>query len=404
MENFVFHIDVNSAYLSWTALKRLREGDSVDLRTIPAIIGGDMSRRHGVVLAKSIPASRYGIKTGEPITDALRKCADLTIAPPEHSYYSQCSEKLLALLHRFCPSISQYSIDECFAEYAPVPGDHGNCIEAAGIIRETIRDELGFTVNIGISTNRLLAKMASDFEKPDKTHTLFPSEIPQKMWPLPVRDLFMVGRSSAARLELLGIKTIGDLAHTDPAILQAHLKSHGRVIWEYANGIESVHIDARTKTDNKGIGNSTTLSSNVTTETAAFKTLLELSESVARRLRKANSLAGMVSVEIKYHTFENVSHQMQLTAPSQSTQAIYQAACKLFRELWDGTPIRLLGIRTSKLSDSQTRQLNLFDYVQNEKQEKLDKALDSIRQRFGTQAVVRGSFLEESDSSRTPYD
>lgn len=404
MENFVFHIDVNSAYLSWTALKRLREGDSVDLRTIPAIIGGDMSRRHGVVLAKSIPASRYGIKTGEPITDALRKCTDLTIALPEHSYYSQCSEKLLALLHRFCPSISQYSIDECFAEYAPVPGDHGNCIEAANIIRETIRDELGFTVNIGISTNRLLAKMASDFEKPDKTHTLFPSEIPQKMWPLPVRDLFMVGRSSAARLELLGIKTIGDLAHTDPAILQAHLKSHGRVIWEYANGIESVHIDARTKTDNKGIGNSTTLSSNVTTETAAFKTLLELSESVAGRLRKANSLAGMVSVEIKYHTFENVSHQMQLTAPSQSTQAIYQAACKLFRELWDGTPIRLLGIRTSKLSDSQTRQLNLFDYVQNEKQEKLDKALDSIRQRFGTQAVVRGSFLEESDSSRTPYD
>lgn len=403
MEKIIFHIDVNSAYLSWTAIKRLSEGESVDLREIPAIIGGDMSKRHGVVLAKSIPAARFGIKTGEPITDALRKCADLTIVPPEHHYYDQCSRQLLQLLGRFTPSISQYSIDECFIEYAPVPGDGGDCVKAANTIRETIKNELGFTVNVGISTNRLLAKMASDFEKPNKVHTLFPSEVPRKMWPLPVRDLFMVGRSSASRLELLGIRTIGDLAHTDPAILQAHLKSHGQVIWEYANGIENTRIDARTKTDNKGIGNSTTLSSDATSKEAAFKVLLELSESVAGRLRKANALAGMVSVEIKYHTFENASHQMQLTAPTQSTQAIYEAACRLFTELWNGTPIRLLGIRTSKLSDSQTRQLNLFDYQQNEKQERLDKALDSIRQRFGSQAVVRGSFLVET-KKETPYD
>lgn len=405
MEKIIFHIDVNSAFLSWTAIKRLSEGDPVDLRTIPAIIGGDMSKRHGVVLAKSILASQFGIKTGEPITDALRKCADLTIVGPEHHYYSQCSRQLIKLLGRFTPAISQYSIDECFIEYVPVPGDGGDCVKAAHIIRETIHNELGFTVNIGISTNRLLAKMASDFEKPDRVHTLFPAEVPEKMWPLPVRDLFMVGRSSADRLNLLGIKTIGDLAHTDPSILQAHLKSHGQTIWEYANGLERTQIDARTKTDttNKGIGNSTTLSSDVTTKESAFKVLLELSESVAGRLRKAGSLAGMVSVEIKYHNFENVSHQMQLTVPSQSTQAIYQAACRLFSELWDGTPVRLLGIRTSKLSDSRTRQLSLFDYEKNEKQEKLDKALDSIRQRFGSQAVIRGSFLEET-RRETPYD
>ncbi|MGN0205333.1 MAG: DNA polymerase IV [Coprococcus sp.] len=404
MEKIIFHIDVNSAYLSWTAIKRLREGEKVDLRTIPAVVGGDMSKRHGVVLAKSIPAARFGIKTGEPITDALRKCASLTLVPPEHHYYSQCSHQLLQLLGRFSPSISQYSIDECFIEYAPVPGDDGDYVKAARIIKDTIRDELGFTVNIGISVNRLLAKMASDFEKPDKVHTLFPAEIPAKMWPLPVRDLFMVGRSSAARLELLGIRTIGDLAHTDPVILESHLKSHGRTIWEYANGIETTHIDARTKTDNKGIGNSTTLSSDVTTEETAQRVLLELAESVAGRLRKANMLAGMVSVEIKYSTFENVSHQMQLTTPSQSTQTIYEASTRLFRELWNGTPVRLLGIRTSKLSDSQIRQMNLFDYVRNEKQEKLDKALDSIRQKYGSQAVMRGSFLDETGKNRTPYD
>lgn len=405
MEKIIFHIDVNSAFLSWTAIKRLREGDTVDLRTIPAAIGGDMSKRHGVVLAKSILAGRFGVRTGEPITDALRKCADLTLAPPEHAYYSQCSRQLLHLLGRFSPSISQYSIDECFMEYAPVPGDHGDCVQAAHIIRRTIREELGFTVNIGISTNRLLAKMASDFEKPDRVHTLFPSEIPAKMWPLPVRDLFMVGRSSAARLELLGIRTIGDLAHMDPAILEAHLKSHGRTIWEYANGIEATRIDARTRADNKGIGNSTTLSSDVTTEETARRILLELSESVAGRLRGSNMLAGMVSVEIKYSTFESVSHQMQLTTPSQSTQAIYEAAARLFHELWNGMPVRLLGIRTSKLSDSQVRQLNLFDYVRNDKQEKLDKALDSIRQKYGSQAVMRGSFLEENGPRKsTPYD
>ena len=193
----------------------------------------------------------------------------------------------------------------------------------------------------------------------------------------------------------------------DPALIEAHLKSHGRTIWEYANGIESVHIDERAKTDtsNKGIGNSTTLSADVTTEEAARKVLLELSESVAGRLRKAGFLAGMVSVEIRYNTFENVSHQMQLLSPSQATQVIYEAAGQLFHELWNGTPVRLLGIRTSKLSDCQVRQMNLFDYVRNDKQEKLDQALDSIRQKYGSKAIMRGSFLEEKRPPKaTPYD
>ena len=407
MNTIIFHIDVNSAFLSWSALRELQNGNPTDLRTIPAIVGGDMSTRHGVVLAKSLSAARYGIRTGEPITDALRKCANLTIVPPEHHYYSQCSHRLLDLLHDYATAIRQYSIDECFAEYMPLPGDNGDPIKAASIIKQAVYDQLGFTVNIGISTNRLLAKMASDFEKPNKVHTLFPEEIPTKMWPLPVKDLFMVGHSSAAKLELLGIKTIGDLAHMDPALIETHFKSHGRTIWEYANGIESVQIDARTKNDttNKGIGNSITLSADATTETEARKVLLKLSESVAGRLRKAGFLAGMVSVEIRYSNFENVSHQMQLSSPSQATQVIYDTACRLFHEQWNGTPVRLLGIRTSKLSDSQVRQLSLFDDVQNDKQEKLDQALDTIRQKYGKTAIMRGSFLEEKGPSKTtPYD
>ena len=409
MDRIIFHIDVNSAYLSWSAIDLLQANpDSVDIRTIPAIIGGNRKTRHGIVLAKSLSAKNtYHIHTAEPVANALKKCPTLTIVPPDHDSYSRHSKQFVGFLRTLTPEIEQVSVDECFLDYTSIASRFSSPEEGAAYIRNYIYSHFGFTVNVGISSNKVLAKMASDFEKPDKVHTLFPEEVPVKMWPLPVRDLFMVGHASAAKLELLGIKTIGDLAKMDPALIEAHLKSHGRTIWEYANGIESVHIDERTKTDtsNKGIGNSTTLSADVTTEEAARKVLLELSESVAGRLRKAGFLAGMVSVEIRYNTFENVSHQMQLLSPSQATQVIYEAAGQLFHELWNGTPVRLLGIRTSKLSDCQVRQMNLFDYVKNDKQEKLDQALDSIRQKYGSKAVMRGSFLEEKRPPKaTPYD
>lgn len=391
-QKIYFHIDVNSAYLSWTAVERLKKGDTLDIRTIPAIIGGDISKRRGVVLAKSIPAKKYGIVTGEPVVDAFKKCPDLKSYAPDHELYSRYSRRLIGLLSEYSPEISQYSIDECFMEYVPVPGAHSP-EAAAAIIKDRIRDELGFTVNVGISTNKLLAKMASDFRKPDLVHTLFPDEIQKKMWPLPVRELFMVGRSSAARLGLLGIKTIGDLARTDPVILTSHLKSHGQVIWEYANGIENTGIDTRSRPDAKGIGNSTTISFDVVDADTAKHFLMELSDSVSRRLRKAHFLAGMVSVEIKYGTFESVSHQMQLLTPDNTTQAIYGTACHLFDELWNKKPIRLLGIRTSKLSSDNVRQLDIFDIQENQRQKKLDDALDSIRKKFGDQSVVRASQL-----------
>ena len=202
-EKIIFHIDVNSAYLSWTAVERMKQGgpDTLDIRTIPAIIGGDISKRRGVVLAKSIPAKKYGIITGEPVVDAFKKCPQLKSYAPDHKLYSRYSRSMIRLLQEYSPEISQYSIDECFMEYVPIPGT-SSPEEGARLIKDRIRDTLGFTVNIGISTNRLLAKMASDFKKPDLVHTLFPDEVPKKMWPLPVEDLFMVGRSSAQRLKL----------------------------------------------------------------------------------------------------------------------------------------------------------------------------------------------------------
>ena len=392
-----FHIDVNSAFLSWTALDMLEKGETVDIRTIPSIVGGDTNTRHGIVLAKSIPAKAYGIRTAEPVVNAFRKCPNLTMVPPNHHMYQERSQKLMDFLTQICPDIQQVSIDECYMDYTPIMGKYTSPEAAAHIIKDSVYEQFGFTVNVGISDRKVLAKMASDFKKPNLVHTLYSQEISNKLWPLPVSSLFMCGHSSAEALRKLGILTIGDLAHSDPEILQAHLKSHGQTLWKYANGIDASSIVAE-PVKMKGIGNSTTLTTDAVTKEEAYHTLLELAESVGRRVRASHELAGMVSTEIKYASFQSVSHQTTLEIPSASTDVIYQTACRLFDELWNGKPIRLLGIRTSKLvPDTEPRQMSLFELqeekTQSEKQQKLDSALDSLRDKYGKDIIKRGSLL-----------
>ena len=413
-EHIFFHIDVNSAFLSWTALSLLQEGSGTDLRLIPSIVGGDMAKRHGVVLAKSLPAKAYGITTGEPVVNALRKCPVLVTVPPDHAMYHRRSRELMQLLSDICPDIEQVSIDECYMDYTPISKKYSSPREAARQIKDKVRDTLGFTVNVGISDRKVLAKMASDFRKPDLVHTLFAREIPEKLWPLPVSSLFLCGQSSVETLRKLGILTIGDLAHAQTDILEAHLKSHGLTLWQYANGIDDSDLTPK-PVKVKGVGNSTTLPQDALTREDALPVLLSLAESVAGRLRASGELAGMVSTEIKYASFRSVSHQMQLPAPTASSQAIYQAACKLFEELWNGEPIRLLGVRTSKLaSEAEPVQLNLFDYgapttgsvgkafraaPDRDRQQRLDKALDGLRGKYGKDIIKRGSLM---DSPSTP--
>lgn len=396
MAKVIFHIDVNSAYLSWTATEQLKNGAEIDIRTIPAIIGGDQKSRHGIVLAKSIPAKRYGIHTGEPVANAFRKCSNLKSFPPDHKMYREKSRELMAFLAEFCPNIEQVSVDECYMDATDAIGRGESPVEVATALKDRVRDNFGFTVNIGISENKLLAKMASDFEKPDKVHTLFPGEIQEKMWPLPMRELFMAGKSSVETLRKLEILTIGDLAKTDPRLVELHLKSHGRMLWEFANGIDHSQVQSE-PTENKGIGNSVTLREDLTEEGQVWPVLLELAESVGRRLRKAGQKAGMVSVEMKYYTFQRTSHQQQLQRPSNEDEILYQTAKKLFREMWTGEPIRLLGIRTSKLVEAEEpEQLSLFDLgEENEKQKRLNEAMDSIRSRFGEGAIQRGVYWKK---------
>lgn len=413
MNKIFFHIDVNSAYLSWTAIDKLQNGSDIDLRTIPAIIGGDMAKRHGVVLAKSIPAKSYGIITGEPIVNAMRKCPVLHIEQPSHHLYHQRSEELMQLLSNICPDIEQVSVDECYMDYTPVQEHFSSPLDCAKYIRTQVFEQLGFTVNVGISDRKVLAKMASDFKKPNLTHTLFSYEIQEKMWPLPVSSLFMCGRSSVDALRKLEIMTIGDLAQTDVNILTSHLKSHGRLLWEYANGIDNSIVET-IQAQAKGIGNSTTLQKDVESREDACHVLLTLAESVARRLRDAGQVAEMISVEIKYNTFKKVSHQTTLPTPTSGSDTIYQTACALLDELWDGTPIRLLGIRSSKLfSDTAPVQLSLFDmpsmtapktaalsHTSTKKEAQLEKALDSIRKKYGADAIVRGSLLHSKPDTK----
>ena len=395
METIIFHIDVNSAFLSWTALEDLKSGEALDIRTIPAIIGGDRKSRHGVVLAKSLPAKKYKIKTGEPITNALKKCPSLVIKPPTHGIYEEYSHRLMEFLHTITPDIEQLSIDECYLDFTGIAHLYESPAACAVRIKDEISNNFGFTVNIGISTNKLLAKMASDFEKPNLVHTLFPHEITEKMWPMPVSELYMAGKSSVATLNNLGIFTIGDLAASDPKLLSLHLKSHGNLLWNYANGIGDTIVNG-TPQELKGIGNSITLAADAETASDAKLVLRNLAETVSERLRSNYVLAGNICVEIKYSTFVSVSHQMQLDTPTDTNHSIYRAACLLFDRLWDQTPIRLLGIRSSKLIDqNEPVQLSLFDFdfEKEEKNRRLDNALDEIRKKYGVDSVTRGSLF-----------
>ena len=394
MERIIFHVDVNSAYLSWSALKLLKENpNSTDIRTIPSIIGGDRETRHGIVLAKSISAKKiYHIQTAEPVASALRKCPSLTIVPPDHTLYSEYSKKFIHFLRSLTTEIEQVSIDECYLDYSRIADRFPDCMTGASYIRNYIRKNFGFTVNVGISSNKVLAKMASDFEKPDKTHTLFPEEIQEKMWPLPVSSLFMAGHSSVAVLKKLEINTIGDLAQTDPQILSLHLKSHGKMLWEYANGIDNSALESE-PAQAKGIGNSTTLSKDLITAQEAYLILHQLSCKVGQRLKKSGQSANNLCVEIKYATFDKYTRQMPLAGPTQDGKVLYRSACQLFDALWNGNPIRLLGVRAGKLTETgEPFQMDLFSYdpKETEKQMKLDRAMEKINKKYGDGAIHRG--------------
>ncbi|MEG1538108.1 MAG: DNA polymerase IV, partial [Clostridiales bacterium] len=350
MAKVVCHIDVNSAFLSWTAVYRLRVlGEQVDLRQIPAVVCGDQDSRHSIVLAKSMPAKAYGIKTGEPLFQALRKCPSLTVAGSDYPLYVESSRKFMEILKQIAPVVEQFSIDEAWIDLSGTEKLYGPPIHTAEQIKNRIRDELGFTVNIGVSCNKLLAKMAGDFQKPDRVHTLFPHEIETKLWPLPVRDLFFVGPATEQKLHQMGIATIGQLAQTDVRYLKARLHKQGQVIWNFANGICPDEVSDAVVL-NKGYGNSVTTPTDITDRRAACKILLSLSETVGMRMRRDQQLTSCVTVRLRTNQFNDISRQMQLSHATCLTAEIYQAACLLLQQMWqENIPLRQLGVSVGKI-------------------------------------------------------
>lgn len=394
MEKVIFHVDVNSAFLSWSALKLLGQGQKTDLRTIPSAVGGDESMRHGVVLAKSLSAKKMGVRTGEPLFQARKKCPGLMVVQPDFDWYVKESRALIEIMKDFSPDIEQYSIDEAFLDMTGMELVLGPYEISAPNLKNRVKKELGFTVNIGISNNRLLAKMASDFEKPDKIHTLFPREISQKMWPLPVGELFGVGKSAVKTLQDLGIFTIGDAAAADRSLLVRKMGSMGGMVWDYANGRETSSL-VREQVKDNSCGNSITLSHDVDNVEEAAVVVLSLAESVAARLRADGKRGNVVTVTLVDTEFKRRSHQMSLSSRTNTTDIIYETARKLLSQMWQNRPVRLIGVSVGKAVHEEYEQMTLFQDERLEKLKRLDAAVDKVRSRYGEDAVVRARMLEE---------
>ncbi len=390
MERKILHIDVNNAFLSWLAVYKLQSGETLDIRTIPAIIGGDEEARRGIVLAKSMKAKEFGIVTGEPIYQARIKCPQVKVFKGNFEIYRKYSNKLYTLLLNYTDKIERYSIDECFldmTEYLMKDTLENKAKE----ISKRVKQELGFTVNIGISNNKLLAKMASDFEKPDKIHTLYQNEIQTKMWGLPVSELFMLGKKSVPKLQRMGIKTIGDLAKKERQTLIKNFGKHGNIMWEYANGIDNAEVNYKYEKP-KSISNATTLPIDLCSIEKIETILLTLTEQVAYRLRQYNLVANTVNIQLRTKEFVDFSHQGRLDIATSNTKKIFAKARVLLKEMYkEGTFIRLVGIKVDKLEDREQRQLSMFEDKNKEKLDKIDSVLDNLKKKYGYDAITYAS-------------
>ncbi len=388
MGQIIMHIDVNSAFLSWTAAYEKQRGIEKDVRTVPAVIGGNEQSRHGIVLAKSTPAKKFKIQTGMSLMEARQMCPDLLVIAPDYNIYVRASKALREYLKKYTPDVEVFSIDECFLRFTDINRDQA--LKLAYKIKDGVREKFGYTVNIGVSENKLLAKQAGDLEKPDKCHTMYIEEIKKKLWPLPVEELFMVGRRTRPKLNRWGIYTIGELANADYKLIVSMLKSYGRLIYNYAWG-RDVSI-FKEKDPIKSVGNSSTLKFDVTDRETAHVILLSLTEMTAWRLREANMCCRVVSISIKDRDFGFKIKQGKIMYFTDSTRDIYMNACSLFDELWDKKPVRALGVHVSDLEFSNFKQTNFFQDELSLKNEILDKTVDKVRAKYGENSIIRGVF------------
>ena len=396
MERQILHVDVNNAFLSWLAVYKLKNGEKVDIRDQVAVIGGDETKRSGIVLAKSQKAKQFGIVTGETLYSARQKCRNLQVYQGNFKIYREYSNKLYKLLLEYTDKIERFSIDECFLDMTNYLMKD-TLLNKAKEINKRVKEELGFTVNVGVAHNKLLAKMASDFTKPDKVHTLFEEEIATKMWTLPVSELFMLGKKTVPKLYNMKIRTIGDLANTDKNIIIKKFGKHGKMMWEYANGIDNSEVQYKEEKP-KSIGNSVTLPMDIHNKEELEEVLLALTEQVTYRLRKQELLANVVSVQLRTKNFEDFSHQAKMNTATSSTKEILKNAKNLLNGMFKkGMAIRLIGLRLDNLVSKDEMQISLFGDSENEqKQKNLDNVIDSLNEKYGYGAIIRAGKLNNN--------
>ena len=397
-ERIILHVDCNNAFLSWTAVNMLHNGSKIDIRERYAVIGGDEATRHGIVLAKSMPCKMRGVKTAETLYTARKKCPYLDVYPPNYKIYKKYSDIIYTYLCNYSDKIERYSIDECFIDYTDSFKLFGDPVKIAYKIKNDIRDNFGFTVNVGVGNNKLLAKMASDFSKPDKVHTLFIDEIKEKIWPLNVDELFMIGKSSSKKLHDLGIDTIGTLANTDIEFLVRHFKSMGKMMWEYANGIDNSPVESD-RGNPKSISNSMVLPYDYSNAEEIYKILRKLSCDTGKKLREKKMYTSNVSIWIKFHDFTKVSKQVSLDNLINGDNDIYDNAVKLFNKLWNSDSdkkVRALCVGVSNLTDIYKVQLSIFnsDNIVDEKDE-LKDTIDNIRKKYGDKSITYADKLNK---------
>ena len=398
MDRIILHVDVNNAFLSWTAIWMLRNGCNKDIRKRYSIIGGDETERRGIVLAKSNLCKKMGVVTAEPIYSARKKCPYLEIYQPNFKVYKYFSDKMFEYLSSYTDIIERYSVDECFLDYTHSVNLFGDPIKVAYKIKDDIYKMFGFTVNVGIGNNKLLAKMASDFEKPNKVHTLFSYEVQEKMWKLPVGDLFMIGKSSNKKLMDMGIVTIKDLAKVPEEELIKRFKSMGKMMHEYANGIDNSPVYCEREVA-KSISSSTVLAYNYREINKIKEVIRELSLDVGMKLRDNKMYADTIGIWIKYSYFDKISKQEKLDFSISTDDEIYNNAVRIFDRLWnheDG--IRSICVFTSGLSSIRKKQLSLFDLKDDgsdmndsKKDLKLQNVIDDMRNRYGNDIIKYGN-------------
>lgn len=398
MERIVMHIDVNNAFLSWSALYLLNKGYRTDIREIDAVIGGDEEKRKGIVLAKSTSCKAKGIKTADTLYQARLKCPNLQIFAPNFPFYKKKSSELFNLLRSYTPDIEVASIDECYLDYGKVKRLYGDEVKFAYQLKERIKKELGFTVNIGIANNKFCAKMASDFSKPDKVHTLFKSEVKTKMFPLPIEDLFGIGKRSALKLREIGINTVKDLALYDRSKLYKFFKNMAFVMIDHANGLDDEEVDGSPYTP-KGIGNELTLVENTSDKNLIYDYLEAIASNLAFRLRRDNKFARVVCVTFKDSLFRRKNHQKKLINPTCNKDVIFNSAKSIFNEMYDSyEEIRLIGIRLDGLTSDAYYQSSLFEDIdQKIKDDKLEKVLDDLKDKYGKDIIKKANFSSKDN-------